>query len=367
MMSGVTWMRLARFDLYRYGLPFPRPLTLGSITLFQREGLLLKLSGDDGSEGWGETAPLPGISVERQGEAASQLRWLAGSMTGREVKEDWVDPYGEFGGELDRVAPSVRFGFELAVWNLYAASSGRTLPEVVKSTPRNLVPVNGLLAGSPADVLVEARRMRDEGYRSIKLKVGTRSVAEEVALVRELGEELGEGISLRLDANRAWGYEEAAEFVRGTAGVRFEYIEEPLADTARLPGLVREFRVPVALDESLVGMEPEKVEETFAAAFVLKPTLLGGISRTLRAAGRALRLGVTPVLSSAYESGVGTAALVALAAGIGDRPVPAGLDPYRAIAEDVLKTPLKLPAPGVDVRETADASRTIDVRRLERL
>jgi O-succinylbenzoate synthase len=238
---------------------------------------------------------------------------------------------------------------------------------VVNFSPRNLVPVNGLLAGSPANVLVEARRMRDEGYRSIKLKVGTRTVVEEVALVRELAEELGEGISLRLDANRAWGYEEAAEFVRGTAGVRFDYVEEPLADPARLPGFFREFGVPVALDESLVGMEPEKVEDTFAVAFVLKPTLLGGITRTLRVAGRALRLGVTPVISSAYESGVGTAALVALAAGIGDRPVPAGLDPYRAIAEDVLLTPLKLPAPDVEAWETAHASRTIDVRRLARL
>ena len=360
-------MKLACFDLYRYRLSFSRLLTLESLTLFHREGLLLRLSGDDGSEGWGETAPLPGFSVESQGEAASQLRWLAGSMMGREVKEDWVDPYGEFGRELDGITPSVRFGFELAVWSLCGASSGRTLPEVVTPSPRLVVPVNGLLAGSPAEVLAEARRMRDAGYRSIKLKVGARTVAEDVVLVRALGEELGEGISLRLDANRAWGYGEAAEFVCGTAGVRFEYVEEPLADPARLPGLVREFGVPVALDESLVGMEPEKVEETFAVAFVLKPTLLGGISRTLRMAGRALRLGVTPVISSAYESGIGTAALVALAAGTGDRPVPAGLDPYRALAEDVLETPLNLPAPGVDIREAVDASRTIDVRRLERL
>ncbi len=357
-------MKLARFDLYRYSLPFSRPLPLGGITRFQREGILLRLSDDDGSEGWGETAPLPGFSVESQSEAASQLRRLAGSMVGREVKEDWVDPYGEFGRELDRVAPSVRFGFELAVWNLYATSSGITLPEVVTPFPRAVVPVNGLLAGSPAEVLVEARRKSDAGYRSIKLKIGTRTVAEDVALVRALGEGLGEDISLRLDANRLWDYEEAAEFVRGTAGVRFEYVEEPLADPARLPDFVREFGVPVALDESMVGMEPEKLE-AFAVAFVLKPTLLGGISRTLRAAGRAHRLGVTPVISSAYESGVGTAALVALAAGIGDRPVAAGLDTYRMMAEDVLETPLNLPAPSVGVRETEDASRTIDVRNLE--
>src|ERR687890_2428747 len=131
MMSGVTGMKLARFDLYRYGLPFSRPLTLGSITRFQREGILLRLSGDDGSEGWGETAPLPGFSVESREEAVRQLRRLAGSMVGRGVDEDWVDPCGAFGRDLDHVASSVRFGLELALWNLFASSSRRTLPELV--------------------------------------------------------------------------------------------------------------------------------------------------------------------------------------------------------------------------------------------
>jgi o-succinylbenzoate synthase len=76
---------------------------------------------------------------------------------------------------------------------------------------------------------------------------------------------------------------------------------------------------------------------------------------------------MTPVVSSAYESGVGTAALVALAAGIGDRPVPAGLDTYRQLAMDVLVAPLDLSAPGVRVREADDASRRVDVLRLEAL
>jgi O-succinylbenzoate synthase len=367
-MSKVTGMKLVRFDLYRYSLPFSRPLKLEGTTLYRREGLLLRLAGDDGSEGWGETAPLPGFSRESLVEAASQLRRLAGSMMSSEATDDWVDPYGAFARDLGRFAPSVRFGFDLAVWNLYGASSGTTLPELVKPSPRDVVPVNGLLSGSPVDVLGEARRMREAGYPSVKLKVGARAVAEDTALVRVLGEDLGMDISLRLDANRAWGFEEAAEFVRGAAGVRFEYIEEPLTDPTRLPGFSRVFGVPVALDESLVGLGTEALEEhRYARAFVLKPTLLGGISRTLRVAEQALRFGVTPVVSSAYESGVGTAALVALAAGIGERPVPAGLDTYRTLAGDVLETPLNLLAPSVGVRETADASRTIEVRRLERL
>jgi len=361
-------MKLAHFDLYRYSLAFAYPVVLKGATLRHREGLLLRLTGDDGSEGWGETAPLPGFSDESPDQAAEQLRRFAGSMMSRGATGDWVDPHGEFARDLDRIAPSARFGIELAVWNLYVASSGRTLPELVKPTPRAVVSVNGLLSGSPVEVLEEARRIREAGYLSVKLKVGARAIADDVALVRALDAELGSGIYLRLDANRAWGYEEAAEFVGGAAGVRFEYVEEPLADSTRLPEFSREFGVPVALDESLVGMELEALEEhRYARAFVLKPTLLGGISRTLLVAEQALRLGVTPVVSSAYESGVGTAALVALAASIGERPVPAGLDTYRAMAGDVLEMPLNLPAPSVDAKEAADASRAVDVRRLERL
>ena len=361
-------MKPASFDLYRYRLPLTASLRLKGATLHYREGFLLRLAGGDGCEGWGETAPLPGFSSEGVGEAATALRGLAGFIVGREVTDNWLAREGDLASELDRLdaAPSVRFGFELALWNLYAASTGTTLAELITPRPRATVPVNGLLSGSPDEILGEARRMRDAGYGTVKLKVGGRSVEKDVGLVRALGGLLGDDVSLRLDANRAWELEEAAEFARSVAGVRFEYVEEPLADPARLPELVREFGVPVALDESLVGIAPEALDgHRYARAVVLKPTLLGGISRSLRFAERALRLGMTPVVSSAYESGVGTAALVALAAGIGDGPVPAGLDTYRRLAMDVLVSPLDLSAPSVRVREADDASRRVDVLRLE--
>jgi O-succinylbenzoate synthase len=359
-------MNLASFDLYRFSLPLRGPLVLGGMTLHRREGVLLRLSGDDGSEGWGESAPLPGFSAESLDQAIVQLRRLAGSLIGREETDDWTDRNGTFGRKLELIAPapSARFGLELALWNLRAASSEKSLPELFAEQPRARVPVTGLLSGSWEEVVEGAQRMKKAGYEAMKLKVGARTVAEDARLVRKLVEEPGNSISLRLDANRAWDYERAARFLGGAP--RFEYLEEPLADPALLPQLVREFGVPVALDESLVGMEPEVLYgHSYARAVVLKPTLLGGISNTLRMVQQALRLGMMPVVSSAYESGVGTAALVALAAGIGGRPVPAGLDTYRALADDVLDTPLGLPASSVDVGETAVASRAVDMDRLQ--
>jgi O-succinylbenzoate synthase len=169
---------------------------------------------------------------------------------------------------------------------------------------------------------------------------------------------------LRLDANRAWGFGEAVAFARAVRDVRVEYVEEPLADAALLPRFADDTDLPVALDESLVRMEPEDLEDhRYASAVVLKPTLLGGISRTLRMAEVANRLGIAPVVSSAYEGGVGTLGLISLAATIGE--APAGLDTYRRLAEDVLRPPLDLDAPHLDVRAALETRREVALEGLE--
>ncbi|HSL01722.1 MAG TPA: o-succinylbenzoate synthase [Rubrobacteraceae bacterium] len=345
-------MNIAGFRLYRYDLPLTEPLSLGGETLERRAGLLLKLAGEDGAVGWGESSPLPGFSLESLEEAASELGTIGASLLGREITGGWSDPGGEISRWLDAMTPvpSGRFGLELAVWNLCAAAQGASLAELVSPSPSGTVMVNGLLTGPLAGVHREARGMRNAGYRTVKLKVGRRSVTEDAGLVRALAGELGEDVALRLDANRAWSLEEAGEFARAVRGSRFEYVEEPLRDPGLLPDFVRETGLPVALDESLITMEPEALgEHRYATAVVLKPTLLGGLSAALRFAGEASRLGMAPVVSSAYETGVGTAALVALAAAI-DGDVPAGLDTYRRLADDVVSPRLALPAPVVDVR-----------------
>ena len=71
-----------------------------------------------------------------------------------------------------------------------------------------------------------------------------------------LREILGEDVRLRLDANRAWSFAEAASFVRAVEDTGYEYLEEPLADPSGLESLVRDHGASVALDESLVGMSP---------------------------------------------------------------------------------------------------------------
>ena len=356
-------MRISGFDLYRYDLALSEPVTLKDTTLHRREGALIRLTADDGSEGWGETAPLPNFSPEGLEDTIEQLRAIAPELVDREPPVNLVESDNNPFIELPSLTTSAGFGLEVAFLNLQAAYRGEALSDLLTDDPAKTVHTNGLISGSVEKVLNEASSMAGKGYRAVKLKVGRRRVSEDAEIVRRVGEILGGVVALRLDANRAWGFDEALEFARGTSGTRIEYVEEPLAAPTRLAELAREWGLPVALDESLVGMKPEDLgPHAYARAVVLKPTLLGGVSRVLDLAEAAKTLGMVPVLSSSYEAGVGIGALVALAAVVGEEP--AGLDTYRALAEDVLGAPLPLPAPTVAVGETMEAARVVDVGRL---
>ena len=69
-MSGVP---LVGAEVFRYRLPLVAPLVLPSGTHTEREGILLRLRAADGTEGWGEAAPLPGYSPDTLDDVLTEL------------------------------------------------------------------------------------------------------------------------------------------------------------------------------------------------------------------------------------------------------------------------------------------------------
>lgn len=342
-------MRIAAAETVPYRLRLTRSVVWGGQAYETREGVLLRLVDGDGREGWGDAAPLPGFSSETPDEAADALRPIGEALVGREVEPaDAVRPDAPIHTALDAAGlpSSVRFAVDLALADLAAQALGRTLPQALHPDPAVALPLNGLLMGEREDVAAQAREMARAGYAAVKLKTGRQSVAADVEAVRAVREALGPRVALRLDANRAWSADEAAEFAAGVADVWIDYVEEPLADPAGLPELWLDTGLPIALDETLQAPGGEAMLRGWARAVVLKPTLVGGLVATLRLAAAARAVGVRVVLSAAFESGVGLRGVAALAAATGAEP--AGLDTYRWLAEDVTG-PLPFRQPRVDV------------------
>lgn len=351
-------MTITAAEIYRYRLPLSDPLRVGGRAMTSRQGLLLRLETSEGARGWGDAAPLPGFSVETLSDARAAMQTLASTVTRKTLPE---------GGDLEaclRTAsfyegpPSVQFAFENALIELGADSQNESVPSFLGGT-EPVIPVNALITAPSEDLGEVAGAIRRKGYKAIKLKVGRVEQQTDVARVRAVCQAVGSDLAVRLDANRAWTLREALSFAQMIEDLPVEYIEEPV----RTPGELRDFatgtEVPLALDETTREVGPEIVEDLPVRAVILKPTLLGGVRPVRRWVRVADRSDVVPVISAAYECGVGLRMLAVLAAMVSE--TPAGLSTYDRIERDVLvpRPPLSAPEVGLDQVFEAKVDRSL--------
>lgn len=308
--------------------------------------MIVEISADGGRTALGEVSPLPGVNREDMEQAYAETARLGSALIGQTVPNApdlfagalsrWLEPYC--------LSPSVRFGVETAVSGLVAGTRGVPMAQLIGDFPRPAVRVNALLAGPYEQVLADAGRFSAQGYTAFKLKVGGRPLAESVSLAGALRERLGPTVVLRLDANRGWDLAQAVVAFKQLAGLAIDYIEEPVRTAAELDALTSggKMAVPVALDEGLVGVEPDQCRfPSNVGAVVLKPTVLG-LDKAVRLARRAAGQGIKSVISSTFESGFGLKVLSHLAVSVNDDDVAAGLGTASWFGADLLPVPLRV-------------------------
>ncbi len=351
-------MKITGFDIYVFDLPFSKTFSLKGNLISKRKGLIIRLTSSNGAAGFGEISPLPGFSQESLEESRQQIMSFGKKILNKQIPND-----------LSHLFPSVRFGLETAILNLLAnhnlsfpnALVGNLtgpLTETFGGDSKN-IPVIGLLEGSMEDVVSEAQRMRKKGFQNFKLKVGAKNISGEIKKVYRVQTILKNQGTLRLDANRFWKFEEALCFGKALKKNSIEYIEEPFKNIStelqRVTEFFQETGISVALDESLSGMNPKNFQPLKGLkAFILKPTILGGIEKTRCWIQRAKALKVQAVISSAFESGIGLSMLAQWAASFDCLPaarLPArqgkaglavGLDTYKYFSKDLLIEPLQM-------------------------
>ena len=282
-------------QLFRYRIPLARPLSLGATTISVREGVLIRHA--DPNQGWGDASPLPGFSRETLDQVIESL---------------------ESGAQSETPCPSVAFALSC-------------IEHPIESPDEFELPINALVIGNIDEVIQQGQQVAEQGYQSVKLKVGrSTEIQDDISKVQELRRVLRSDQGLRLDANRAWTLQQAIEFAQGIADFDIEYIEEPIGCPSELERFAEVTQIPYALDETLVESDDLDAYPS-AVAFVVKPTLVGGLERvkSLASTGRPL------VFSSCFESGIGIRNIARWANHFSP-DIPAGLDTYQWLQTDLL-------------------------------
>jgi len=212
------------------------------------------------------------------------------------------------------------------------------------SPVRTRVPVNATVpavdAASVGGVLA-----RFDGCRTAKVKVAEagQRLADDVARVRAVREEMGPEGRIRVDANGGWNVDEAEHALHALAEFDLEYAEQPCASVDELVELRRRVKymgIPIAADESVrKAGDPLAVARAGAAdLIVVKVQPLGGVRRALDIVAEA---GLPAVVSSALDTSIGLSMGVALAAALPELDFDCGLGTSALFTADVLAPPLR--------------------------
>jgi O-succinylbenzoate synthase len=137
----------------------------------------------------------------------------------------------------------------------------------------------------------------------------------------------------------------AVSMIARLARYELELVEQPVVSLEDLAVVRRRVAVPVAADECVRNLEDARRLAALDAAdaVVLKVQPLGGVAAALQVAAAA---DVAVVVTSMYETSIGLAAGLALAAALDHLPYACGLGTASLLAADVVADPL-LPVDGV--------------------
>ena len=327
------------------------PLETGRGPLRHRRGLLLQLRDGDGRTGWGEAAPLAGWhGPDLETTAAALAGWLRTAAPGEEP-----ETLAALAGATLREAPCAWAAVAGAAADLAARRRGVSLASFLAApgvSPAGPVPTAALVEGdTPGAVAASAAAATAAGHRTLKLKVGTGAIADDVARVAAL-RQAAPGAALRLDANGAWG-DAAGDALRALVRFEPELLEEPARGLAQLRRLQAISDIPIAADESLPPLtDLHRHLPLGVATAVLKPSALGDPVAVLGAAAALAETGTSAIIGSFMESAVGVATAAHVAAAVAGPA--AGLGTSALLQRDVCEPPavrggaLLLPAgPGI--------------------
>ncbi len=213
--------------------------------------------------------------------------------------------------------PSIQFGVEMAFRSL--ESENPFLLHSSKFTKGNdSIAINGLVwMGDEQFMQDQIEEKLENGFTCIKMKVGAIDFDEELKLLSHIRKHYSKDrITLRVDANGGFTFDQAKEHLQRLSDLHIHSIEQPIATKQwqRMAELCSNTPVPIALDEELIGVtalsEKQDVLATIKPQYIiLKPSFIGGYKGSEEWINLAEKHSIGWWVTSALESDVGLNAI----------------------------------------------------------
>ncbi|WP_437824979.1 o-succinylbenzoate synthase [Tenacibaculum mesophilum] len=276
----------------------------------------------EGKKGFGECGLFRGLSADDKTNYEEKLQWVCNNINSG--LEKLLFELIEF--------PSIQFGLEQAFLSLESKTPFELFPSDFTKGQQQ-ISINGLIwMGDKAFMQQQIKDKLQQGFTTIKMKIGAIDFDTEIALLQSIRKEFSaKEIELRVDANGAFLPQNALEKLQRLSELELHSIEQPIkqGQWQEMASLCEKTPLAIALDEELIGLfsleEKEKCIATIQPQYIiLKPSLVGGFKGSNEWIQIASNHNAGNWITSALESNIGLNAIAQWTHTL-NNPLPQGL------------------------------------------
>ena len=283
-------LTIEKIDIFpvRYPMVMRFKFFEGPVSGGGRPTVIIKITANDGTVGWGESVPIPRWSGETlEGAVACLKNYLIPVLIGKDVfnLEDIHHTMSkEMAADFSTTYPITRAGIDLALYDLMGKALKKNLAEMLgRKTPDDLLLSWTLNPKDLSEVEPLIQKGRDKGYENFNVKISpdTKFDLELCWMVKKAAPN---GF-LWADANCGYDVATALDMAPKLADAGVAVFEGALHPNC-LSGyqqLVKQGALPIIMDEGCVS--PVEVEEFIKLKMLngiaMKPSRCGGLTSAI--------------------------------------------------------------------------------------
>ncbi|WP_037315784.1 enolase C-terminal domain-like protein [Ruegeria halocynthiae] len=347
---------ITRFDLWHLELPVTsrRDHGIGSVE-GSCEVVILRLTAEDGSQGFGEASPWSVFTGTPEATFAALNRYIRPLVLGARV----ADRAAIMAKTANAVAhcTEAKAALESALLDLTGRISGLPVWALMGGKCRDTIPLSCSIANPDfqQDIAL-LERLKDDGVQIVKLKTGFKDHAFDIMRLEHLAHHYPK-FSVRVDYNQGLSIEDAPAQVRDVAQFEPDFIEQPVRahHFAMMARLRNQIDIPLLADESVFGPEDmvRAAREGICDGVSVKIMKSGGLSRAQTMARIAAAHGLSAYGGDMFEAGLAHLAGTHMIAATPE--ITLGCEFYQAsyfLKQDILEDPFPVQNGQVIVPDT---------------
>ncbi len=301
-------MKIESIDFTRVKIEMDKPfkIALGSTEYY--DGFFVRVTADDGTQGFGEAIPTPFITGDTQGSVESELKIFQEKLKGHELSTELLNSEMKAFARSSRAS---RSAVDIAVHDIIGKKSGMPLYRLLGGFRNSMVTTYTVDLVPPEEAAVQAKQLKLDGVKFYKIKLG-KSVSEDFERVRAVRENIDPEDRICVDFNQSYSPKKAMDLANRISRFEIEFLEQPVPrfDIEGLKFVKDHVSVPVMADEAVFSLEDaSRVLRAEAADLInIKLMKCGGLTDGMKIVKAAEAFGVPCMVGCMVETKVANTA-----------------------------------------------------------